>query len=196
MGANKVVAGNTIPELIETIQYLNEYKIAVTVDCLGEFVGTREESLHAKQQILEIIEAIQFYDVEAHMSVKISQLGSEFDLDLAYENMREILLKADECDKMHINIDTEKYDSLQQIQQVLDRLKGEFRNVGTVVQAYLYEAEDLIEKYPDLRLRLVKGAYKENETIAYQTKEEIDANYIRIIEKRLLNARNYTSIAT
>ena len=172
MGANKVVAGNTIPELIETIQYLNEYKIAVTVDCLGEFVGTREESLHAKQQILEIIEAIQFYDVEAHMSVKISQLGSEFDLDLAYENMREILLKADECDKMHINIDTEKYDSLQQIQQVLDRLKGEFRNVGTVVQAYLYEAEGLIEKYPDLRLRLVKGAYKE------------------------LNARNYTSIAT
>ena len=117
----------------------------MTVDCLGEFVGTREESLHAKQQILEIIEAIQFYDVEAHMSVKISQLGSEFDLDLAYENMREILLKADECDKMHINIDTEKYDSLQQIQQVLDRLKGEFRNVGTVVQAYLYEAEDLIE---------------------------------------------------
>ena len=80
--------------------------------------------------------------------------------------------KQDECDKMHINIDTEKYDSLQQIQQVLDRLKGEFRNVGTVVQAYLYEAEDLIEKYPDLRLRLVKGAYKENETIAYQTKRD------------------------
>ena len=43
MGANKVVAGNTIPELIETIQYLNEYKIAVTVDCLGEFVGTRRK---------------------------------------------------------------------------------------------------------------------------------------------------------
>ena len=32
---------------------------------------------------------------------------------------------------MHINIDTEKYASLQQIVQVLDRLKGEFRNVGT-----------------------------------------------------------------
>ncbi|HBM1944028.1 TPA: hypothetical protein LUK03_005051, partial [Escherichia coli] len=79
----------------ETIQYLNEYRIAVTVDCLGEFVETKEESLHAKQQILEIIEAIQYFNVEAHMSVKISQLGSKFDLDLAYENMREILLKAD-----------------------------------------------------------------------------------------------------
>ena len=35
------------------------------------------------------------------MSVKISQLGSEFDLDLAYENMREILLKADEWQNAH-----------------------------------------------------------------------------------------------
>ena len=58
MGANKVVAGNTIPQLIEKIQYLNEYRIAVTVDCLGEFVETKEESLHAKQQILEIIPLI------------------------------------------------------------------------------------------------------------------------------------------
>ena len=90
---------------------------------------------------------------------------------------------------MHINIDTEKYDSLQQIVEVLDRLKGEFRNVGTVIQAYLYDAVDLIDKYPNLRLRLVKGAYKEDEQIAYQTKEEIDANYIKIIEKRLLTAK-------
>ena len=28
---------------------------------------------------------------------------------------------------MHINIDTEKYHSLQQIQHVLDKLKGEFK---------------------------------------------------------------------
>ena len=61
------------------------------------------------------------------MSVKISQLGSEFDLNLAYENMREILLKADKNGKMHINIDTEKYDSLSKIQHIIDRLKGEFK---------------------------------------------------------------------
>lgn len=68
--------------------------------------------------------------------------------------------------------------------------------MGTVIQAYLYDGLDLIDRYPELRLRLVKGAYKEDESIAYQTKEEIDANYIKIIEKRLLNAKNFTSIAT
>lgn len=196
LGANKVVAGNTIPQLIETIEYLNENKISVTVDNLGEFVTTEQESQQAKQEILEIMEAINQYQVDAHMSVKLSLLGSEFDLELAYQNLREILLKANEYGNMHINIDTEKYDSLQQIIEVLDRLKGEFKNVGTVIQAYLYDAEKLIDKYPELRLRLVKGAYKEDASIAYQTKEEIDANYIKIIEKRLLNARNFTSIAT
>jgi len=75
-------------------------------------------------------------------------------------------------------------------------LKGEFKNVGTVVQAYLYEADDIIDKYPELRLRLVKGAYKEDASIAFQSKEEIDANYIRIIKKRLLNSKNFTSVAT
>lgn len=196
LGANKVVAGNTIPQLIETIEYLNENKISVTVDNLGEFVTTEQESQQAKQEILEIMESISQYHVDAHMSVKLSLLGSEFDLELAYQNLREILLKANEYGNMHINIDTEKYDSLQQIIEVLDRLKGEFKNVGTVIQAYLYDAEKLIDKYPELRLRLVKGAYKEDASIAYQTKEEIDANYIKIIEKRLLNARNFTSVAT
>ena len=196
MGANKVVAGNTIEQLIDTIERLNDKNIAVTVDNLGEFVGTVEEATQAKNEILEVMQAIKDYNVDAHMSVKLSSLGGEFDTELAYNNLREILLKANEFDNMHINIDTEKYDSLQQIVEVLDRLKGEFRNVGTVIQAYLYDAIDLIEKYPNVRLRLVKGAYKEDEQIAYQTKEEIDANYIKIIEKRLLNAKNYTSIAT
>ena len=52
--------------------------------------------------------------------------------------------------------------------------------MGTVVQAYLYEADDIIDKYPELRLRLVKGAYKEDASIAFQSK--IDANYIKLLK--------------
>ncbi|MFQ3854136.1 proline dehydrogenase family protein [Staphylococcus sp. 2S1] len=196
LGANKVVAGNTIEALLNTIERLNSKGITVTVDCLGEFVVTEGEAIQSKDQILEVMYAIYNRSLDGHMSIKLSQLGSEFDLDLAYRNLREILLKANEFNNMHINIDTEKYDSLFDITQVLDRLKGEFKNVGTVIQGYLYEGDTLVEKYPELRLRMVKGAYKEIDTIAYQTKEDIDENYIRLIEKRLLNAKNVTSIAT
>lgn len=195
-GAKKVVAGNTIPMLLETIQRLNDKGIVVTVDNLGEYVANEGEAIQAKNRILEVMYAIYDNNLDAHMSIKISQLGAEFDLELAYKNLREILLKANEFNNMHINIDTEKYESLFGVIQTVDRLKGEFKNVGTVIQAYLFKAEALIDKYPELRLRLVKGAYKENEFIAYQTKEEIDKNYIDIIEKRLLNCNHVTSIAT
>ena len=188
MGADKVVAGNTIKQLIETIERLNEKQINVTVDNLGEFVNTKAVATQAKNEILEIMEAINKYQVNAHMSVKVSSLGGEFDTELAYQNLREILLKANTYDNMHINIDMEKYNSLSQTLQILDKLKGEFRNIGTVIQGYLYEVEELIDKYPELRLRLVKGAYKEDNTIAYQTKEDID--------KKALNPMSGNDIKT
>ncbi|MCG3400800.1 proline dehydrogenase [Staphylococcus massiliensis] len=196
LGANKVVAGETIESVIETIKELNQKNISVSVDSLGEFVNTKAGTIESKNKIIEVIHAIHEHNVDAHISLKISQLGSEFDKELAYENLREILLEAHKCGNIHINIDTEKFASLHHILETLDRLRGEFKNVGTVIQTYLYDAEAIADKYPDLRLRIVKGAYKELPSIAYQTKEEIDQNYIRIIEKRLLTATNLTSIAT
>ncbi|MBI5975684.1 proline dehydrogenase family protein [Staphylococcus canis] len=196
LGANKVVAGNTIEDVVNTIKRLNRKNIAVTVDNLGEFVNNKQDAIAAKDDILKVMDAIYQHNLDAHMSVKLSQLGAEFDKALAYDNIYEIVATAKSYNNMHINIDTEKYDSLFDITQTLDRLKSEFSNVGTVIQAYLYKGDVLIDKYPNLRLRLVKGAYKESPYIAYQTKEEIDENYIHLIEKRLLNAQNMTSIAT
>ncbi|QLK86300.1 proline dehydrogenase family protein [Staphylococcus sp. 17KM0847] len=196
LGANKVVAGNSIEDVVKTIQRLNKKNIAATVDNLGEFVNTKQEAIAAKNDILKIMSAIHEHHLDAHVSIKLSQLGAEFDQQLAYDNVHEIVQKAAEYNQMHINFDTEKYDSLSDITHTLDQLKSEFSNVGTVIQAYLFKADELIDKYPDLRLRLVKGAYKESPYIAYQSKEEIDTNYIRLIEKRLLNAKNFTSIAT
>ncbi len=196
LGANRVVAGNTIEEVVTTIKKLNDKNIAATVDNLGEFVNNERDAIAAKENILKVMDAIHENQLNAHMSVKLSQLGSEFNRALCFENIEEIVSKANSYDHMHINIDTEKYDSLFDITQTLDRLKSNYLNIGTVIQAYLFKADVLIDKYPELRLRLVKGAYKESPHIAYQTKEEIDRNYIRLIEKRLLNSKSFTSIAT
>src|SRR6185312_3325249 len=43
--------------------------------------------------------------------------------------------------------------------------------------------------------RIVKGAYKESIECAYQNKNEIDRNFIKLIERQLLNGK-FTSIAT
>lgn len=194
LGAQNVVAGTNIKETIQSIKELNAHGIACTVDNLGEFVFEREEALKAKEQILEVIEAIHAEDVIAHISLKPTQIGLDIAYDFCLENLTEIVKKASEYD-VFVNIDMEDYSHLQPSFDLLDELSKTYSNVGTVIQAYFYRAEEDLEKYKNYRLRIVKGAYKESAEHAYQLKEEIDANFIKLIEWHLQNGK-FTSIAT
>ncbi|MDX1805763.1 MAG: proline dehydrogenase family protein [Paenisporosarcina sp.] len=194
LGAQTVVAGTNVEDTIKSIRELNAKGISATVDNLGEFVIERSEALKAKNSILEVIEAIHTNGVDAHISLKPTQIGLDIDYDFCYENLLEIVAAASKYD-MHINIDMEDYGHLQPSFDLMDTLLKEYNNVGTVIQAYFDRAQDDIEKYKHLRLRIVKGAYKEPIEVAFQTKEEIDANFIKLIEYHLLNGK-FTSIAT
>jgi proline dehydrogenase len=194
LGAQTVVAGTNVEETIKSIRELNAKGISATVDNLGEFVIERSEALKAKNSILEVIEAIHANGVDAHISLKPTQIGLDIDYDFCYENLLEIVAAASKYD-MHINLDMEDYGHLQPSFDLMDTLLKDYNNVGTVIQAYFDRAQDDIEKYKNLRLRIVKGAYKEPIEVAFQTKEEIDANFIKLIEYHLLNGK-FTSIAT
>ncbi|MBZ5200805.1 proline dehydrogenase family protein [Planomicrobium chinense] len=194
LGAQTVVAGTNIEQTIDSIRELNAQGISCTVDNLGEFVFEKEEALKAKESILEVIESIHANGVDAHISLKPTQIGLDIDYDFCYENLREIVAAANRYD-MHINIDMEDYGHVQPSYDLIETLLKEYDNIGTVIQAYFFRAEDDIKKHKDLRLRIVKGAYKEPAEYAYQTREEIDANFIQLIEYHLLHGK-FTSIAT
>ena len=194
LGAQSVVAGTTVEEMVESIRKLNASGMSATIDNLGEFVFDRDEALQAKAQILAVIEAIHEHDLDAHVSLKPTQLGLDVDYEFCLENLREIVAEAHKHG-IFVNFDMEDYGHLQPSFDILDELHKDYDNIGTVIQAYFFRAEEDIQKYKDYRLRIVKGAYKEPENLAYQTKEEIDANYIKLIEYHLLNGA-FTSIAT
>lgn len=194
LGAQSVVAGTNIEEAIKSIKNLNAQGISCTVDNLGEFVFKEEEATAAKEQILKVIEAIHENNADAHISLKPTQIGLDIDYTFCLNNVREIVAKASQYN-MFVNIDMEDFKHLQPTFDLLDDLSVEFDNVGTVIQAYFHKAMDYLERYENFRIRLVKGAYKEPAEIAYQDKQEIDANYIKLIEWHLLNGK-FTSIAT
>ncbi|MBD8026364.1 proline dehydrogenase family protein [Ureibacillus sp. Re31] len=194
LGAQSVVAGTNIPEVIESMKELNAHGISCTVDNLGEFVYEKSEATKAKEQILAVIEAIHENGVDAHISLKPSQLGLDIDYDFCYDNLMEIVGKAAEYN-MHVNFDMENYARLQPSFDLLDKISETYDNVGTVIQAYFFNAQENIEKYKNYRLRIVKGAYKEPADVAYQEKHDIDLNFIELIEYHLLNGK-FTSIAT
>ena len=194
MGASAVVAGTTIEEAIESIRELNRRGISCTVDSLGEFVSDKGEAIKAKEQIIQVIEAIHDNEVDAHISLKPSQLGIDIDYAFCLENLKEIAEAASRYE-MFINIDMENYDRLEPSFRLLEELTPAYPNIGTVIQAYFYQAQKDIERLKDYRLRIVKGAYNENKDVAYQEKRDIDDNFLQLIEYHLLNGK-FTSIAT
>jgi len=194
MGAQSVVAGTNIEEAIKSIKELNAYGISCTVDNLGEFVFKKEEATEAKEKILQVIEAIHENNVDAHISLKPTQIGLDIEYSFCLENLREIVHLANAYD-MFVNIDMEDFSHLEPTFKLLDELSFEFDNVGTVIQAYFREAQEYLEKYQNFRIRIVKGAYKESAEIAYQDKGEIDQNFLKLTEWHLLNGK-FTSIAT
>ena len=194
LGAQSIVAGTTIEETIESIKKLNAQNIACTIDNLGEFVTSEEEATKAKEQIISVIEAIHDHGLNAHISLKPSQLGLDIDVDFCYDHLYEIVEKAASYG-IFVNFDMENYDRLQTSFDMVEELSKTFDNVGTVIQSYFFRAKDDIEKFKNLRLRIVKGAYKEPAEVAYQSKLDIDLNFIELIEYHLLNGK-FTSIAT
>jgi len=194
LGAQSVVAGTNIEEAIQSIKELNAHGISCTVDNLGEFVFKREEATEAKEQILKVIEAIHENHVDAHISLKPTQLGLDIDYEFCLNNLTEIVAKANTY-SIFVNLDMEDYGHLAPSFNLLDELAKDYKNVGTVIQSYFRHAQEDIEKYKNYRLRIVKGAYKEPEDLAYQDKKDIDENFIKLTEWHLLNGK-FTSIAT
>lgn len=194
LGAGKMVAGTDINSMMKSVKELNADGIGATIDNLGEFVYSRDEALEAKMQILETIEAIQKHGVAAHMSVKLTQVGLDVDQQFCLENMKEIVAAAADY-AIFVNIDMENYSHLQPTLDILHELLKDFDNVGTVIQSYLYRSEKDLESLQNVRLRLVKGAYKEISEVSYQSKQDIDNNYLKLIKIRLQQDA-FTSIAT
>lgn len=194
LGAKHVIPGETIESAIDAVRKLNEQGLVCTVDHLGEFVFNREEAIESTDYCVRTIEAIAESGVNCNLSLKLTQLGLDIDRNLCRDNMRKILATAA---KHHIfvRIDMEDYSHLDATLDLLAELRREYSNVGTVIQAYLYRAEQDVNNLKGVSLRLVKGAYKESPEVAIQDKAKIDENYMEIIKQHLLNG-SYTAVAT
>ncbi len=194
LGAEHFVAGTDVDSVLQSVKRLNERGISCTVDNLGEFVLEKSESIAAKNNILTLIDCIHAEKVSCHISVKLTQLGLDIDQSFCLANMREIVGRAYKYN-IFINIDTEDYGHYDATMTILSDLLKDYSNVGTVIQSYFYHAEEDMDKLKDVRLRIVKGAYKESEEVAFQTKEAINKNFLKLTKKRL-QGKSFTSIAT
>jgi proline dehydrogenase len=195
--AMRYIAGETLDDALRVVRRLNARKMMATVDVLGENVSTRAESLRAVRACEGVLRAVKDEQVNSTLSVKLTQLGLKIDPAFGYENTKGILQKAREYSNF-VRIDMEDSSLTSSTLDFYERLRGEgFENVGGVIQAYLRRSEaDLrnLTRRP-VNVRIVKGIYIEPAAIAFQDRQEIRRNYLKLL-KILLDAGSYAAIAT
>lgn len=196
LGASRFVAGQTLEEAVEVIKGLNEQGLAVTVDYLGEFVESEEETRTITNHCIKTIEAIRKENLDAQLSIKLTSLGLDLSEELLKENLLNLLNTA-RNNNVFVTIDMEDFSRCDQTLRLYKQLKKEYTDLGTVLQAYLYRTEKDIKSLVDYQasLRLVKGAYKEPEEVAFPDKKDVDDNFKKLIRYYLDNGY-YTAIAT
>ena len=195
-GAARFVAGESLDMAAATIAELNRKGLSVTIDHLGEFIDNEQEAEEMANQCLEAIRSISTNHLDSQLSLKLTSMGMDISERVVMKNMRKILEEAKAC-RVFVTLDMEDFPRCQPTLEVFKKLKAEYNDIGTVIQAYLYRTEKDIEElnawHPNLRL--VKGAYKEPREIAFPEKSEVDANFKKIIKRHMLNG-NYTAVAT
>jgi proline dehydrogenase len=195
--ARRFIAGETIDEAIRDARLLQERGLLLTLDYLGESVKTSEEAAAATREYVRLVEVIVASGIERNLSLKLTQLGVDVDRATCVDNLRRILEPAARHG-FFVRIDMENSPYTDVTLEVFETLwQQEYRNVGLALQAALRRTEQDVQRMIGLgaRVRLVKGAYKEPPSIAFQRKAEVDEAFRRIM-RLLLEKGTYPAIAT
>lgn len=199
--SSRFVAGTEIADAVRATQSVNRSGMSVTIDNLGENVTNPEEARHSAQLYHQILDAIAANHLNANISLKLTHMGLDIDEGLAHELVGGLVAKAASMNPPgFVRVDMEGSPYTQRTLDFvheLHRVPRYENSVGTVIQAYLRRSESDIEKLlaEGIRIRLCKGAYKEPASIAFTSKSEVDANYIKRM-KRLMTSGIYHGLAT
>ena len=195
--ARRFVAGETIDEAITAARSVEAQGLAQTLDLLGESVASAAEATKATDAYLAMMPRIVDAGIGRNISIKLTQLGLDLSPEIAGQNLRAILVRAGE-DGFFVRVDMENSPYVEATLSLVETVWREgLTNVGVVLQSALKRSEADLERVLRLgmRVRLVKGAYKEPADLAWQSKAEVDAAYVRLLE-RLLGAGHFPAIAT
>lgn len=148
---------------------------------LGENVADLQEADGVRTHYLEVIERIHGRGLACEPSIKLTQLGLDVDPEAAYQSALAIGRKAVEAGS-YFWVDMEQSSYVDTTLDLVSRLRRDVPRIGVALQAYLRRTDDDVRRMirEGIGVRLVKGAYKEPESVAFPLKSDVDANYVKI----------------
>jgi len=196
----RFMPGEDLDSALEAVRTLSAQGFSTVLTFLGENVNSVGEARAVGGHYLSVLESIHANRYPTEISVKLTQLGLDIDAEATLKLMREILAAAGRAG-IFVWIDIESSPYVERTLRMYGTLRSEFSHVGVCLQAYLYRTGDDLTMLAALApsVRLVKGAYREPESVAFQRKSDVDRNYALLAERmlrELTDSRSRIAIAT
>jgi proline dehydrogenase len=197
LGARRFVPAENLDEMVEVMRGLNRAGMRGVTGLFDDHARSEADVARHEAEYGRQIDRLSAEGLDANVALKLTHLGIHVSDELMFAAARRLLERA-AAHGMRLRFDMEESALVPQTLALYRRLReAGADNVGIVLQTYLRRSEqDLAELLPlGLNVRLVKGAYLEPASVAYPDKREVDAAYVRMLERSLAEAE-HTAIAT
>jgi proline dehydrogenase len=182
--ARKWVSGNTYKSALLTAKDCNRIGISAILNFLGEDATNTTVIEKTVQEYLLLLSQLEINKIIGCISVKPTQVGLRIAYDKCLYNFRQIARRTESLDRfMWIDIESIQFVE-NTISIYLELLREYKRSTGVAVQSYLKRSSsDLLHLVEQgASVRLVKGAYREDESIAFQSMGKINSNFSKLMK--------------
>jgi proline dehydrogenase len=194
--AKQWIAGETINDALKSVRSAYKKGRHAIVNKLGEYHKSKTQIINTVEEYQLISSSFRKWKVRGAISVKPTQLGLLISRKECLKNFEKIISIASSTHTF-IWLDMESSEHTDETIEIYYELFTRYERLGIALQANLKRTKndliDLIEH--GAKIRLVKGAYKENSRIAYKSKNKVDENYLNLMEL-LFEKGNEFGIAT
>jgi proline dehydrogenase len=181
--SRRFMPGETAEEALDAADRYKQSGMAVLFTWLGENLTSLDDAAETAADYHRLMDDAHARGIEAEPSVKVTQLGFDLDADRALSHLQRLADQvATHGPDRTVWIDMEGSAYTEPTIELYERLKETHPNTGICLQAYLKRTYTDVERLLPVepRIRLVKGAYAEPVAIAYQSRREVDANYLAL----------------
>jgi len=160
--------------------------IATMFTRLGENLTRIEEADEVADHYLGVIDAIRERALSGEVSVKLTQLGFDLDVERTFAHVERLCARAADAGQT-VWIDMESSAYAASTVDFYARLLSAHRNVGLCVQSYLRQTPADLQRLLPLgpSIRLVKGAYAETPDVAFQSRHDVDTAFLALAVEML-----------
>jgi len=181
--ARNWISGDTYEDALSSARISNGKGMSAILNFLGEDTTDERVIQQTVNEYIMLLDLLESNSIDGCISVKPTQVGLRIGVDSCLFNLRQIAKNVKNSDRF-MWLDIESYPFVEDTIAIYLKLLKDYKEIGVALQSYLKRSSsDLLHLLEhDANIRLVKGAYTENDEIAFRSMDKINSNFSELMK--------------